>query len=114
MLFNLIDWIDSTKRGTKAYCKWCKLELNPKISTLKRHSYSERHKCASPVPNNHNSQFRMETTFKNQHNNFLKVNKCQTEVRLALQQALHGNMNKGNHLIDENTWIRTFNGNAKM
>ena len=66
---------------------------------MKAHSYTKRHERASPVRKN-NSQIRNKKTFDIQLDEYLKKNKRQTEVRLTLQQALHGNMNTSNHLID--------------
>ena len=98
-LFYFIDWIAPTQGGTKAYCKWCKIELVPKHSILKAHSHTKRHERASPVKKN-NSQVRNKKSFEIQLDEHLKRNKRETEVRLTLQQALHGNMNTSNHLID--------------
>ena len=116
MLFYLLDWIAPTNCETKAYCKWCNVELQAKKSNLKVHSYSDRHKRASPVTNNHNSinQFRMEKSFKQQFNNFLKENVRQTEVRLALQQALHGNLLAGEHQIDVMKTLGTAHESATL
>ena len=94
--FDFLDWIAPTQCGTKAYCKWCKIELVPKRSILKSHYHSKRHERASPITNNNNmlsSHFRKGKSFEIQLNNFLQKKKRQTEVRLALQQALHGNIN---------------------
>ena len=100
--FDFLDWIAPTQCGTKAYCKWCKVELYPKCSILKGHYRSKRHERASQSTNNNmlSSHSGRGKSFEIQLNSFLQKNKRQTEVRLALQQAIHGNMNGSNHLID--------------
>ena len=112
-MFYFIDWIAPTQNGKKAFCKWCKLELIPKHSVLKAHSHTKRHERASPVTEN-NSQITNKKLFEVQLDEYLKKNKRQTEVRLTLQQALHGNMNISNHSIDVLKTLGAAHSSAKL
>ena len=41
-----IDWVAPSQNGTKAYCKWCKIEVRPKKHTLMKHCQTYRHERA--------------------------------------------------------------------
>jgi len=42
-VYEIKDWLTSSQNGTKAYCKWCKIEIMAKKSNLMKHSKSYRH-----------------------------------------------------------------------
>ena len=51
------------------------------------------------ISNSLSSQIKDKKIFEIQLDKYFKKNKRQKEARLALQQALHGNMNGSNHLM---------------
>merc|ERR1719376_1999143 len=98
-VFELKDWIAPSQNGTKAYCKWCKFEMMAKKSVLMKHSKSFKHEHAKNKQNLPNQSNTIHSVATNFNQNF-KIGKHEAEVRLALQQAVHGNISSGTHLVD--------------
>ena len=79
-----------------------------KKSNLMKHSKSFRHERSK-----NKQKLPQSNTIQRNASNF-KVSKEEAEVRLALQQAMHGNISSGEHLVDVMKKIGSLHDNATL
>lgn len=83
-----LDWIEPCRNGEKAYCKVCRVELQPKLDNLKKHALTYSHCTKVSLENG-------EANGASKNN----IDQQELEARIALYNAIHNNMNGSNHLI---------------
>jgi len=105
LVFELKDWVAPCQNGTKAYCKWCKIEIMAKKSALMKHSKSFRHEREKNKKNLLNQSNRIQSVATNFNQKIITEEMLTVEITETNCKGKQKFRNKWKHHPEFKDWI---------